>query len=49
MLGGILSIFAGIVGLAGLGLFLGSNNTSSIINSIFSGFTGSLSAAVGAS
>lgn len=47
MVGGVISIFAAIVGVAALMIFLGSNNTSNIISSIFNGFTGSLKAATG--
>lgn len=47
MIGSVLGIFGAMVGVGALFVFLGSNNTSAIIKSIFSGFTGSLSAAMG--
>lgn len=47
MVGTIIGIFGAIVGVAALTVFLGSGNTSSILSSIFSGFTGSLKAAEG--
>ena len=46
MVGGILTILGAIVGVGALGVFLGSNNTASIIKSIFDGFKGSLQAAM---
>lgn len=47
MVGSVLGIFAAIVAVAGLAVFLGSSNTSSIVKSIFDGFAGSLKAAMG--
>lgn len=47
MVGSIIGIFMALIGVAALVAALGSNNTSSIIKSIFSGFQGSLSAALG--
>lgn len=47
MVGQVIGIFGAIVGVGALFVFLGSNNTSSILKSIFDGFSGSLSAAMG--
>lgn len=46
MVGSVIGIFMAFIGVAALVTFLGSNNTSSIIKSIFDGFTGTLKAAV---
>jgi hypothetical protein len=47
MIGSIVGLAGAIVGVGALFVFLGSNNTSGILKSIFDGFTGSLSAAMG--
>lgn len=47
MVGSVIGLFAAIVGVGALFVFLGSNNTSSILKSVFDGFTGSLKAAMG--
>lgn len=47
MIGGALGILGAIVGVAALFTFLGSNNTNGILQTIFNGFKGSLSVAMG--
>lgn len=48
MIGSIIGIFMAVIGVAALGVFLGSGNTSKIISAIFTGFQGALGAAKGA-
>lgn len=45
--GAFFGILSAIIGVATLTVFLSSNNTAGIINALFSGFTGSLQAAMG--